>query len=1061
MAPSSGELFGHHLMPTSIQVDCLLPNGVIIQLTCYRDSPLEKIKSELWREAQNFPLFHLLKDASAYIFVSITQDAEKEEFYDESRRLCDLRLFQPILKLVEPEGNLDEKIANSEISQAMGIHTNDFDEISDAEVIECRRNIFHFIADCFHERNSEGCKSQALYKFPPEIEDNPDLPPSMLSKLDRGYVKIAIWFLSDTFDKQKHTIAVQFTATPEEIIREAIYFRIKSSDKYKTPEEKKRAVFEHSSAYVLKVAGSDQMFFKECAIAQYKYIRACIARHDIPQLMLLSRKKVFETMPDPKLHKPSYLRKTVGTPASTPKEDKLWDWDGPFRLYVISATYVNVKEADLICVRAGLYHGTDPLCKVKVSKEVAHAHPRWDDLLEFDISYTDLPRAAKLCLSLCSIRKRKNGGEEVTMLYWGNLNVFDYKHRLALTGTLYLYLRPAPKEMEELLYPIGASGTNPNDPNVRDSPTIRLGFEKTNRATLYPTMADFENYGELLKGLTSSNRRYNINHIRASEEMSEDELKLLQDIIKRDPLAEISEQEKDALWRLRKHCLKMPNILPRLLDAVNWGCRDHITQVYLLLKDWPPVGPHTALELLDCKYADPIVRNKAVDWLNQMSDEDMGQYMLQLVQTLKYEPYLDNPLSRLLLRRVLLNRKLGHFFFWHLKSELQNPSLYLKLGLILEAYCRGLGPYLKDLIRMVEALDKLTTLTDSIKKDRPQDSQKDRLKFLTDQMRQADYTETLQNFLSPLENNVILGQLEVSKCKVFDSAKKPLWLVWKNPDPLANIQHDYNTIIFKNGDDLRQDMLTLQVIRIMDHIWHTEGMDLRMTPYSCLATGTQVGVIEVVRDAKTVYKIQQESSRLAAMQVDSSQLYKWIRDHNKNRMDQAIETFTLSCAGYCVATFILGIGDRNPDNIMVKEDGQIFHIDFGHFLGHYKKKFGIVRERVPFVLTEDFLYVISRGKQDPKRGEEFAQFQELCGKAYLALRRHANLLITLFMMMLPSGITELQSINDVSYLRQTLAVEKNDKEALEYFQNVFNDAYKGAWTTKLDWFFHSVRHGVN
>ena len=103
----------------------------------------------------------------------------------------------------------------------------------------------------------------------------------------------------------------------------------------------------------------------------------------------------------------------------------------------------------------------------------------------------------------------------------------------------------------------------------------------------------------------------------------------------------------------------------------------------------------------------------------------------------------------------------------------------------------------------------------------------------------------------------------------------------------------------------------------MDHIWHTEGLDLRMTPYTCLATGNQVGMIEVVRNAKTVYQIQRKAGKLAAIQVDSTQLYKWIREHNKNNLSQAIDTFTLSCAGYCVATFILGIGDRHPDNIMV------------------------------------------------------------------------------------------------------------------------------------------------
>ena len=78
-------------------------------------------------------------------------------------------------------------------------------------------------------------------------------------------------------------------------------------------------------------------------------------------------------------------------------------------------------------------------------------------------------------------------------------------------------------------------------------------------------------------------------------------------------------------------------------------------------------------------------------------------------------------------------------------------------------------------------------------------------------------------------------------------------------------------------------------------------------------------------------------------------------------MDQAINTITSSCAGYCAATFRLGIGDRHPDNIMVNEDGQTFHIGFCHFLGNYKNKFGINRERVPLILPEDFIYAMSGG----------------------------------------------------------------------------------------------------
>lgn len=115
-----------------------------------------------------------------------------------------------------------------------------------------------------------------------------------------------------------------------------------------------------------------------------------------------------------------------------------------------------------------------------------------------------------------------------------------------------------------------------------------------------------------------------------------------------------------------------------------------------------------------------------------------------------------------------------------------HTSERLRFALILEAYCRGCGSYIKPLIRQVDALEKLTNLTDQLKQKadvspsvRPvlplrhltsviisHSYQDDVRKVLEAQMLEPDYVEALQHFTSPLDSSNLLGKLRTSCSKV-------------------------------------------------------------------------------------------------------------------------------------------------------------------------------------------------------------------------------------------------------------------------------------------------------
>ncbi|XP_072831534.1 phosphatidylinositol 4,5-bisphosphate 3-kinase catalytic subunit delta isoform isoform X1 [Vicugna pacos] len=1020
-----------------VAVDFLLPTGVYLNFPVSRNANLSTIKKVLWHRAQYEPLFHMLSDPEAYVFTCVNQTAEQQELEDEQRRLCDIQPFLPVLRLVAREGDRVKKLINSQISLLIGKGLHEFDSLQDPEVNDFRAKMRQFCEEAAARRQQLSWEAWLQYSFPLQLEPSArSWGPGTLRVPNRALlVNVKFEGSEESFTFQVSTKDVPLALMACALRKKATVFR--------------QPLVEQPEDYTLRVNGRHEYLYGSYPLCQFQYICSCLHSGLTPHLTMVHSSSILamrdeQSNPASQVQKPR--TKPPPIPMKKPSSVSLWSLEQPFCIELIQGSKVNADERMKLVVQAGLFHGNETLCKTVSSSEVSVcSEPVWKQRLEFDINVCDLPRMARLCFALYAVIEKakkarstkKKSKKADCPIAWANLMLFDYKDQLK-TGERRLYMWPSvPDEKGELLNP---SGTVRSNPNTESAAALVI---------FLPEVAPHPVYYPALDKILELGRHGE--HGRFTEE----EQLQLREILERRGSGELYEHEKDLVWKMRHEIQEhFPEALARLLLVTKWNKHEDVAQMLYLLCSWPELPVLSALELLDFSFPDRHVGSFAIKSLRKLTDDELFQYLLQLVQVLKYESYLDCELTKFLLDRALANRKIGHFLFWHLRSEMHVPSVALRFGLIMEAYCRGSTHHMKVLMKQGEALSKLKALNDFVKVSSQKTPKPQTKELMHVCMRQETYLEALSHLQSPLDPSTLLAEVcSVEQCTFMDSKMKPLWVMYSNEEAGSDGSVG---IIFKNGDDLRQDMLTLQMIQLMDILWKQEGLDLRMTPYGCLSTGDRTGLIEVVLHSDTIANIQLNKSNMAATAAfNKDALLNWLKSKNPGEaLDRAIEEFTLSCAGYCVATYVLGIGDRHSDNIMVRENGQLFHIDFGHFLGNFKTKFGINRERVPFILTYDFVHVIQQGKTN--NSEKFERFRGYCERAYSILRRHGLLFLHLFALMRAAGLPELSCSKDIQYLKDSLALGKTEEEALKHFRVKFNEALRESWKTKVNWLAHNV-----
>jgi hypothetical protein len=241
--------------------------------------------------------------------------------------------------------------------------------------------------------------------------------------------------------------------------------------------------------------------------------------------------------------------------------------------------------------------------------------------------------------------------------------------------------------------------------------------------------------------------------------------------------------------------------------------------------------------------------------------------------------------------------------------------------------------------------------------------------------------------------------------------------------PVSEIKKNYE-IIYKKGDDMRQDQLVMVLIRMIDKELKQSGLDLKFIIYEVLALSNNDGFMRCVPGCEPVAEIVKQGNTISA--------YLHTKNPTPESYEEALDNYVRSCAGYCVLNMVLGWGDRHLHNVLLTADGHLFHIDFGFILGKDANW-----SMFATTLRLDDRMLEPMGGEGSKHREKFVLFAVT---AYLTLRKFGGRILSLLYIMRDAGLGNLNSNRDIDFVRDRLNLGYSDADAQVRLQEALEKA---------------------